>query len=74
MALDDLVEPESRGDPMCWTTKSTRTFSAGLCRNCFTVSHVTVAVLLHEMGYSHSRTRRRTKGASTRIVTPSSSI
>ena len=33
VALDDLVEPESRGDPMCplrWTSKSTRTLAAGL--------------------------------------------
>ena len=34
-ALDDLVEPESRGDPMCplrWTAKSTRTLAGELTR------------------------------------------
>ena len=33
VALDDLVEPESRGDPigpLRWTSKSTRTLAAGL--------------------------------------------
>jgi len=55
VALDDLVEPQSRGDPGCPlrpTTKSTRRRADELGRQGFTVSHVTVGVLLHEMGYS----------------------
>ncbi len=54
-ALDDLVEPESRGDLMCrlrWTTKSTRTLAGELRRQGFQISHVTVADLLNRMGYS----------------------
>ena len=59
LALDELVEPESRGDPMCrlrWTTKSTRTLAAELRAQGFEISHVTVAQLLHQMGYSPQAT------------------
>jgi len=65
LALDDLVEPESRGDPMCplrWTTKSTRTLADELGRQGFTVSHVTVGVLLHEMGYSLQSNAKENEG------------
>jgi len=64
-ALDDLVEPESRGDPMCPlrpTTKSTRTLADELGRQGFTVSHVTVGVLLHEMGYSLQANAKENEG------------
>jgi transposase len=77
VALDDLVEPESRGDPMCplrWTKKSTRTLADELGQKGFTVSHVSVGVLLHEMGYSLQATAKENKGRHTRTVTPSSSI
>ena len=50
-ALDALVEPESRGDPMTrlrWTTRSTRNLAAELGRQGRTVSHDTVALLLAE--------------------------
>ena len=65
VALDDLVEPDSRGDPMCplrWTTKSTRTLADELGRQGFTVSHVTVGVLLHEMGYSLQANAKENEG------------
>jgi transposase len=65
-ALDDLVEPESRGDPMCplrWTTKSTRTLADELRRQGFEVSHVTVAELLHRMGYSLQAPAKENEGA-----------
>jgi len=70
VALDDLVEPESRGDPMCplrWTTKSTRTLPNELCRKGLTLSHVTVshvsvAVLLAEMGYGPQANAKGSKG------------
>src|SRR5664280_77977 len=54
-ALDALVEPESRGDPMCslrWTTKSTANLAAALALQGHPVSARTVAKLLKESGYS----------------------
>lgn len=66
MALDDLVEPESRGDPMCplrWTSKSTRTLACELGTQGFTVSHVTVGELLHQMGYSLQAPAKEAEGA-----------
>ena len=58
VALDALVEPESRGDPMCplrWTTKSTRTLAKELANQGYQISHVTVAELLHHIGLQPSR-------------------
>jgi hypothetical protein len=54
-ALDALVEPESRGDPMCplrWTAKSTRALADELAVQGFEVSHPVVADMLRESGYS----------------------
>ena len=48
-ALDSLVEPETRGDPMTrlrWTTKSTRNLADELRRQGHRVSHHSVARLL----------------------------
>lgn len=64
-ALDALVEPEARGDPMCplrWTTKSTRTLAAELAVQGYVVSHETVAHLLHQMGYSLQATAKENEG------------
>jgi transposase len=66
VALDDLVEPESRGDPMCplrWTSKSTRTLAGELQAQGFQVSHVTVGELLHRMGYSLQAPAKESEGA-----------
>ena len=66
VALDDLVEPESRGDPMCplrWTSKSTRTLAAELETQGFEVSHVTVGDLLHRMGFSLQAPAKENEGA-----------
>jgi transposase len=66
VALDELVEPESRGDPMCplrWTAKSTRTLADELRSQGFDVSHVTVAELLHRMGYSLQAPAKENEGA-----------
>jgi transposase len=66
VALDDLVEPQSRGDPMCplrWTTKSTRTLAGELRAQGFEISHVTVAELLHQMGYSLQAPAKENEGA-----------
>jgi transposase len=55
-ALDGLVEPETRGDPMTrlrWTTKSTRNLADELAAQGYRVSHHSVARLLAgELGYS----------------------
>jgi len=54
-SLEALVAPEARGDPMSplrWTCKSTRRLSQALAGEGFRVSHVVVADLLHELGYS----------------------
>ena len=55
-ALEALVEPETRGDPMSplkWTTKSTRNLSEALAGRGHQVSASTVATLLNgELGYS----------------------
>jgi len=53
--LQAMVEPVTRGDPMSplrWTCKSTRQLAAALVDKGHTISHVTVAELLHELGYS----------------------
>jgi hypothetical protein len=54
-ALDALVEPESRGDPMTalrWTSKSLRTLAGELAAQGYQVSATLVGRLLHEAGYS----------------------
>ena len=54
-ALDALVEPDNRGDPMSplrWTTKSTRNLADALTADGHPVSHVRVGELLHASGYS----------------------
>ena len=54
-ALEALVGPETRGDPMSplrWTCKSTRLLADTLERKGYTVSHPVVADLLRELGYS----------------------
>lgn len=62
-ALDALVAPETRGDPMSplrWTSKSTRRLSEELGEQGFQVSPVLVSKLLRSMGYSlqgNSKTR-----------------
>ena len=66
-ALDDLVEPESRGCPMCplrWTAKSTRTLANELVKQGFTISHVVVGQLLAYMGYSLQGLAKNKEGAS----------
>ena len=53
--LRALVDPSTRGDPMCplrWTCKSTRELARVLNRNRHRVSHRVVAEILKEEGYS----------------------
>ncbi len=64
-ALDGLVEPESRGDPMTplrWTTKSTRKLALELTGMGHPVSHAVVAEILKSIGYSLQGTRKRHEG------------
>ena len=64
--LDDLVEPDSRGDPMSplrWTLKSTRQLATALGEMGHQISHAVVALLLHEMGYSLQATAKTVEGA-----------
>jgi hypothetical protein len=66
-ALDALVEPTTRGDPMSplrWTCKSTRRLAKELCRDGHPVSHTKVGHLLKELDYSLQATRKTTEGAS----------
>src|SRR5436190_8663539 len=54
-ALDGLVHPETRGNPMSllrWTSKSSTNLAAELGRRGFEVSSRTVLRLLHQLGYS----------------------
>ena len=64
--LDDLVEPDSRGDPMSplrWTLKSTRQLAEALRAMGHKISSWTVGQLLHEMGYSLQGTSKTVEGA-----------
>jgi Rhodopirellula transposase DDE domain len=65
-ALDRLVESGTRGDPespLRWVCKSTRTLSWELKRRHHPISHVKVAQLLHDQGYSLQGTRKTEEGA-----------
>ena len=65
--LEWLVEPLSRGDPdspLRWTSKSTRVLAGALKAKGYSVSHVLVADLLHEMEYSLQANRKTMEGTS----------
>lgn len=60
-ALEALVSPATRGDPMSplrWTCKSTRKLAKALADQGHKVSHTRVAQLLADMGYSLQSTRK----------------
>jgi hypothetical protein len=64
--LDDLVEPDARGDPMSplrWTLKSTRQLAKALRAMGHQVSSWKVAELLHLMEYSLQATAKVVEGA-----------
>jgi hypothetical protein len=64
--LDDLVGPESRGDPMSalrWTLKSTRQLAEALRAMGHKISSWTVGQLLHDMGYSLQGTAKTVEGS-----------
>ena len=66
VALTELIDPVTRGDPesaLRWTTKSTRKLAKELATGGHSVSASKVCQLLHAMGYSLQGTRKTTEGA-----------
>ena len=66
LALDDLVDPTARGDPMSplrWTAKSVRTLAAELTSQGHPVSPSKVGQLLAQMGYSLQAPAKEVEGA-----------
>ena len=64
--LENLTEPETRGDPespLRWTTKSTRKLAEQLTKTGHPVSHTVVAKLLRFLGYSLQSTRKKMEGS-----------
>ena len=64
-ALEQLIEPNTRGDPMSplrWTCKSTRILAQELTQHGYSISYGTVATLLHQLGYSLQSNRKRYEG------------
>lgn len=65
-ALEALVEPLTRGDPMSplrWTCKSTRQLAEALRTRGHRISYPTVATLLHDLGYSLQANTKTLEGA-----------
>jgi hypothetical protein len=65
-ALEALIDPATRGDPMSplrWTSKSTRHLAQTLTQRGFPVSHQTVAELLRALEYSLQGTAKTLEGA-----------
>jgi hypothetical protein len=66
-ALEQLVDPLTRGDPaspLRWTCKSRAQLTAALVKGGWDVSSTTVGRLLHELGYSLQSVRKSREGAS----------
>ena len=66
-ALEALVEPLTRGDPMSplrWTCKSRAKLTAALTAQGWRVSSTTVGRLLHALGYRLQAVRKRREGTS----------
>jgi Rhodopirellula transposase DDE domain len=64
-ALEALVDPVTRGDPMSplrWTCKSTRKLAEELTESGHPVSRTTVAQVLEALGYSLQGTRKTQEG------------
>ena len=63
--LQEIVVPFTRGDPMSsllWTSKSLRNLSRELKRNGYDLSHRTVRIMLHYMGYSVKNNKKSNEG------------
>ncbi len=65
-ALDQLIDPQTRGDPcspLRWTSKSTEKIADELGNQGFAVSPDTVGRMLRNAGYSLQSNRKRLEGA-----------
>jgi transposase len=65
--LEAIVDPVTRGDPrtpLRWTCKSTRQLSKALARKGYSISHVSVAELLHQLDYSLQANAKNLEGES----------
>jgi len=63
--LETLVESTTRGDPtspLLWTCKSTRRLAQELTRMGHSISHMTVARMLEDLGYSLQANRKTREG------------
>lgn len=66
-ALESLIEPHTRGDPVSplrWTTLSLRALASTLTTHGHPISASTVGHLLHTLGYSLQGTAKTTEGIS----------
>ena len=66
-ALEQLVDPLTRGDPMSplrWTCKSRANLASALSKSGWQVSSTTVGRLLHELGYSLQSVQKSREGSS----------
>jgi hypothetical protein len=64
-ALESLVDPVTRGDPMSplrWTSKSTRALATELGTKGFSVTQHTVGAMLGTLGYSLQATKKTLEG------------
>ena len=64
-ALDSLIAPQTRGDPMSllrWTTKSAVNLARGLAGLGFTASATTTAALVRQLGYRLQATFKTKEG------------
>jgi hypothetical protein len=76
-ALDELVDPDTRGDPespLRWTCKSTRQLADALAGQGFQVSDDTVGRLLKQQRYTLQRPSRPRRAPSTPTGTRSSAM
>jgi len=65
-ALEQLVDPVTRGDPtspLRWTCKSRAKLATALAKQGWTISSTTVGHLLHKLGYSLQSVRKSREGA-----------
>lgn len=64
-ALEQLVDPLTRGDPMSplrWTCKSRAKLAAAMAKQGWRISSTKVGHLLHELGYSLQSVRKSREG------------
>jgi hypothetical protein len=66
-ALERLVDPVTRGDPMSalrWTCKSRAKLAATLTKEGWSVSSTSIGRMLNKLGYRLQSVRKKTEGAS----------